>query len=80
MGRKKKLLSKVLEELKGYKEGALLNKLITIIYADEDSERVLKSAKLRDLTLNSKCNTYKVLHYYQMIFNPDVIKIWVSEE
>ena len=80
MSRKKPVLSEVLEGLKKYKNGVLLNKLITIIYADEDSERVLKSAKLRDLTLNSKCNTYKVLHYYQMIFNPDVIKIWVSRE
>ena len=76
MSRKKSLLSDVLEELKTYKRGILLDKRISI-YNDEDSE--IKSAMLSRLN-PKEFSTYKVVHYYQKIFNPEVIEIYVIKE
>lgn len=81
MSRKIKLLSKVLEELKKYKEGALLDKTVSI-YNNEDDyfEKVsIKTAKLRNLN-SSEFKSYRVMHYYQLIFNPTIIEIYVEKE
>ena len=79
MSRKIKLLSDVLEELKTYKEGVLLNKTISIFYDEDDSERVIKSAILSRLN-PKEYKSYKVMHYYQKIFDPNIIEIYVEKE
>lgn len=78
--RKKPLLSDLLEELKTYKEGALLNKTVAIFNNEDDySERVaIKNAKLRNLN-SEDFKSYKVVHYYQLIFTPEVIEIYVEK-
>lgn len=78
--RKKPLLSDLLEELKTYKEGALLNKTVAIFNNEDDySERVaIKNAKLRNLN-SEDFKSYRVMHYYQLIFNPEVIEIYVEK-
>ena len=80
MSRKTPLLSELLEELKEYKEGALLDKTISIFYDEDDySERVsIETTKLRDLN-SEEFKSYKVMHYYQLIFNPEVIEIYVEK-
>ena len=80
MSRKKPVLSELLEELKELRHGVCLNKLITIFYDEDDySERVpIKTAKLRDLN-SEEFKSYKVVHYYQLIFNPNVIEIYVEK-
>lgn len=79
MSRKKPLLSEVLEELKKYKEGILLDKTVSIFYDEDDSERVLlKSAVLSNLS-SRNYQSYKVMHYYQKIFDPNVIEIYVEK-
>ena len=79
MSRKKPLLANILEELKEYKRGVLLDKTVSIFYDENDSERVLKSAKLRDLN-SSELRSYRVVHYYQKIFDPSIIEIYVEKE
>ena len=82
------MLSDFLEELKVQYNGSNLNKYISIFYNDwslnpydEDdySERVsIKEDVLKNI--NSKeFKNYEVLWYYQVIFNPDVIEIWVKK-
>ena len=76
MSRKIKLLDKVLEELKTYKKGLLLNKTVSIYNEDDYSEVSMKLLK----DLNSKeYKAYKVIHYYQKIFNPQIIEIYVEK-
>ena len=74
--RKKPLLSNVLEELKEYKEGALLDK--TILIYDEDDNSEIETSELRSLS-SEKFKSFKVIHYYQLIFNPSIIEIYVEK-
>lgn len=80
MSRKKPLLNNLIEELKTYKEGLLLDKTISIFNNGDDySERVaIKNAKLKNLN-SAEFNSYRVTHYYQLIFNPEVIEIYVEK-
>ena len=88
MSRKKPLLSELLEELKELRHGVYLNKHIEIFYNDwslnpddEDdySERVpIKSAMLSKLNPKDY-QSYRVIWYYQLIFNPNVIEICVEK-
>ena len=76
MSRKKPSLSEVLEYLKLRHNGDCLNKTIKIFGTeDNESEVLLKSAKLRDFCADYQ---YKVTFWYQESFNPDVIDIWVK--
>ena len=88
MNEEKPLLSDFLEELKTYKEGAFLDKTISIFYNDwslnpydEDdySERIsIKGDVLKNI--NSKeFQNYKVLWYDPYIFDPNFIEICVKE-
>ena len=88
MNEENPLLSDFLEELKTYKEGALLDKTISIFYNDwslnpydEDdySERVgIEGDVLKNI--NSKeFKNYEVLWYDQSVFNPNFIEICVKE-
>ena len=79
MSRKKPLLTNVLEELRVYKGGILLDKTVTIFVIEDDSERVIKSAKLKDIK-PEEYKAYKVVHYYQLIFTPTIIEIYVEKE
>lgn len=82
------LLSDYLEELKEFKEGAFLDKTISIFYNDwslnpdfEDdySERVsIETAKLRDLD-SKKFKSYRVLDSWQSTFNPYFVEICVRK-
>ena len=82
------LLSDFLEELKEFKEGAFLDKTISIFYNDwslnpdyEDdySERVsIETAKLKDID-TKKYNLYKVLDSYQSTFDPYFVEICVRK-
>ena len=88
MNEEKPLLSDFLEELKTYKEGAFLDKTISIFYNDwslnpydEDdySERVsIKGDVLKNI--NSKeFQNYEVLWYDPYVFDPNFIEICVKE-
>lgn len=89
MNEEEQLLSDFLEELKTYKEGAFMDKIISIFYNDwslnpdyEDdySERVsIETAKLRDLN-SEKFKSYKVLDSWQSTFNPNFVEICVEEK
>lgn len=82
------LLSDYLEELKTYKEGAFLDKTISIFYNDwslnpdyEDdySERVyINTAKLRDLN-SEKFKSYRVEWCDLSVYNPNFVEICVRE-
>ena len=88
MSQKKPLLSEFLKELKEFKHGVCLNKLITIFYNDwslnpydEDdySERVsIKTAMLSKLNPKDY-QSYRVMWYDQLLFNPNVIEICVKK-
>ena len=88
MSRKKPLLSDLLEELKELRHGVCLNKLITIFYDDRSlnpndkdgySERVpIKTAMLSKLNPKDY-QSYRVVWYYQLIFNPNAIEIYVKK-
>lgn len=81
------LLYDFLEELKTFKEGAFLDKTISIFYNDwslnpydEDdySERVIiNTAKLKDID-TKKYKSYKVLDSYQNSLNPNFVEICVK--
>lgn len=87
MNKENPLLSDFLEELKAYKEGAFLDKTISIFYNDwslnpdyEDdySERVsIETAKLKDID-TKKYKLYKVLDSYQNTFDPNFVEICVK--
>lgn len=89
MNKENPLLSDFLEELKTYKEGAFLDKTISIFYNDwslnpdyEDdySERVIiNTAKLKDID-TKKYKSYKVLDSYQNSLNPNFVEICVKEK
>ena len=82
------LLSDFLEELKTFKEGAFLDKTISIFYNDwtlnpdyEDdySERVsLETAKLRDLN-SEKFKSYRVVWSDLSPYNPNFFEICVRK-
>ena len=88
MSQEKLLLSDFLEELKTFKEGAFLDKTVSIFYNDwslnpdyEDdySERIgVKTAMLSKINPN-EFQSYKVLWYDQYIFNPGIIEICVKK-
>ena len=88
MSRKNPLLSELLEELKELRHGVCLNKLITIFYDDrslnpddEDdySEKIpIKTAMLSKLNPKDY-QSYRVVWYYQLIFNPNAIEIYVKK-
>lgn len=88
MSQEKPLLSAFLEELKTFKEGALLDKTVSIFYNDwslnpdyEDdySERIgIKTTMLSKINPN-EFQSYKVLWYDQYIFNPNIIEICVRK-
>ena len=85
---KEQLLSDFLEELKTYKEGAFLDKTISIFYNDwsfnpyeEDdySERVdITTAKLKDID-TAKFKSYKVEWCDQSPYNPNFVEICVRK-
>ena len=88
MNEENPLLSDFLEELKVYKEGAFLDKTISIFYNDwslnpydddDYSERVqIKGDVLKNI--NSKeFQNYEVLWYDQSVYNPNFIEICVKE-
>lgn len=87
MKEEKPLLSDFLEELKAYKEGAFLDKTISIFYNnwslnpdDEDdySERVsIETAKLKDID-TKKYKSYKVLDSWQSTFNSNFVEVCVE--
>ena len=89
MNEEKPLLSDFLEELKEFKEGAFLDKTISIFYNDwslnpdyEDdySERVsIETAKLKDID-TTKFKSYKVLDSWQNTFDPNFVEICVEEK
>lgn len=82
------LLSDYLEELKEFKEGAFLDKTISIFlndwslnpdYEDDYSERVsIETAKLRDLN-SEKFKSYRVLDSWQNTLNPNFVEICVRK-
>ena len=88
MSQEKPLLSDFLEELKTFKEGAFLDKTVSIFYNDwslnpdyEDdySERIgIKTTMLSKINPN-EFQSYKVLWYDQYIFNPNIIEICVRK-
>ena len=88
MSQKKPLLSDFLKELKVQYNGLNLNKYISIFYNDwslnpydEDdySERVpIKSAMLSKLNPRDY-QSYRVIWYDQLLFNPNVIEICVEK-
>ena len=88
MNKEKPLLSDFLEELKVYKEGAFLDKTISIFYNDwslnpdyEDdySERVsIETAKLRDLN-SEKFKSYRVEWCDLSVCNPNFVEICVRK-
>lgn len=87
MSQEKPLLSDFLEELKVYKEGAFLDKVISIFYNDwslnpdyEDdySERVsIKTAKLRDLN-SEEFKSYRVEWWDQSVYVSNLVQICVK--
>lgn len=87
MSQEKPLLSDFLEELKTLKDGAFLDKTISIFYNDwslnpdyEDdySERVhINTAKLKGID-TKKYKSYKVLDSWQSTFNPNFVEICVE--
>ena len=87
MSQEKPLLSDFLEELKVYKEGAFLDKTVSIFYNDwslnpdgEDdySERVsIETAKLRDLN-SEKFKSYRVEWWDLSAYNPNFVEIYVK--
>ena len=88
MNKEKPLLSDFLEELKVYKEGAFLDKTISIFYNDwslnpdyEDdySERVsIETAKLRDLN-SEKFKLYRVEWCDLSVCDPNFVEICVRK-
>lgn len=88
MSQEEPLLSNFLEELKVYKEGAFLDKIISIFYNDwslnpydEDdySERVsIETAKLRDLN-SKKFKSYKVEWCDLSVCDPNFLEICVRK-
>lgn len=82
------LLSDFLEELKEFKEGAFLDKTISIFFNDwalnpdgEDdyTERVhINTDKLKDID-TKKYTLYKVLDSYQSTFDPNFVEICVRK-
>lgn len=88
MNEEKPLLSDFLEELKTFKEGAFLDKTISIFYNDwslnpdfEDdySERVfITIAKLKNLN-PKEYKSYKVAWWDQSIYVPNFVDICVQE-
>ena len=88
MSQEKPLLFDFLEELKVYKEGAFLDKTISIFYNDwslnpdyEDyySERVsIETAKLRDLN-SEKFKSYRVEWCDISAYNPYFVEICVRK-
>ena len=88
MSQEKPLLSDFLKELKTFKEGAFLDKTLSIFYNDwslnpdyEDdySERIgIKTTMLSKINPN-EFQSYKVLWYDQYIFNPNIIEICVRK-
>lgn len=88
MNEEKPLLSDFLEELKVYKEGAFLDKTISIFYNDwslnpygEDdySERVtITTAKLKDLN-SQEFKSYRVEWWDLSPYNPYFVEICVGE-
>lgn len=89
MYKEKPLLSNFLEELKVYKEGAFLDKIISIFYNDwslnpyyddDYSERVtLIIAKLKDIN-PKEYQSYKVAWWDQSILVPKFVDICVEEQ
>lgn len=87
MSQDKPLLSDFLEELKVYKEGAFLDKTISIFYNDwslnpdyEDdySERVsIETAKLRDLN-SEEFKSYQLVWWDLSAYNPNFVEICVK--
>ena len=83
------LLSDFLEELKIFKEGALLDKTVSIFYNDwslnpgyEDdySERVtLIDAKLKNLN-SEEFKSYRVMWWDQSLLVPNFVDICVKKE
>ena len=89
MNKENQLLSDFLEELKTYKEGAFLDKTISIFYNDwslnpdfEDdySERVtLIDAKLKNLN-PKEYQSYRVMWWDQSLLVPNFVDICVEEK
>ena len=87
MSQEKPLLSDFLEELKTFKEGAFLDKTISIFYNDwslnpddEDdySERVdIETAKLRDLN-PKEYKSYRVAWWDQSVYVSNLVQICVK--
>ena len=88
MSQEEPLLSDFLEELKEFKEGAFLDKTISIFYNDwslnpydEDdySERVsIETAKLRDLN-SEKFKSYRVEWCDLSVCDPNFLEICVRK-
>lgn len=82
------LLSDYLEELKTFKEGAFLDKTISIFYTDwslnldyevDYSERVyINTAKLKDID-TKKYKSYRVACWDQSAYNPNFVEICVRK-
>ena len=87
MSQEKPLLSDFLEELKVYKEGAFLDKTISIFYndwslnpdlEDDDSEKVsIETAKLRDLN-PKEYKSYRVSWWDQSVYVSNLVQICVQ--
>lgn len=87
MSQEKPLLSDFLEELKTFKEGAFLDKTISIFYNDwslnpdfEDdySERVsIETTKLRDLN-SERFKSYRVAWWDQSVYVSNLVQICVK--
>ena len=87
MSQEKPLLSDFLEELKVYKEGAFLDKTISIFYNDwslnpyyddDYSERVdIRTAKLKNLN-SQEYKSYKVAWWDQSHIVPNFVEICVE--
>lgn len=87
MSQEKPLLSDFLEELKVYKEGAFLDKVISIFYNDwslnpdfEDdySERIfINIAKLKNLN-SQKYKFYRVAWWDQSVYVSNLVQICVK--
>ena len=88
MSQEKPLLSDFLEELKVYKEGAFLDKTVSIFYNDwslnpdyEDdySERVsIETAKLKDID-TEEFKSYQLVWCDISVYNPYFVEICVRK-
>ena len=82
MNQEKPLLSDFLEKLKTFKEGAFLDKTISIFYNNwllnpDGEDDYSETAKLRDLN-PKEYKSYRVTWWDQSVYVSNLVQIWVK--